>query len=125
MSPAPLPNELPRQSLARTRFDPFVGVVPARQPLPVAPPMVVAPPVVAPAPQPTAPALNYRYLGRLVDPTGKVSVYLAKGAKELLVEVGTQLDEGYVVEALGADAIRLHYPPLDTRAVINIPPGKE
>jgi hypothetical protein len=65
--------------------------------------------------------LNYRYLGQMTDPTGQHLVYLSGPTKEIAVAVGTRLDEGYVVEAITGDAVRLHYPPLDARAVIPLP----
>jgi hypothetical protein len=115
-----LPSTLPAMILDKADFDPFVGQQPqpsTTPPKPAPAPVVVAPP----PPAPTAPALPYRYLGQMVDPSGKRYVYLGKADKEMPVAVGTQLDEGYVVEAIAADGVHVHYPPLDTRAVISIP----
>lgn len=48
---------------------------------------------------------------------------LARGDTSTTVEVGTRLDEGYVVESIGSDAVRLVYPPLGTSVDILIPPA--
>ena len=119
---APLPDRLNAAPLEKSRFDPFVGVQP---PPPPAPKVVAAPVVEAPAPPPPPPTLNYRYLGQMTDPSGQQYVYLAKPDKDVPVTVGTRLDEGYVVEAITADAVRVVYPPLDSRAVIPIPPSRD
>jgi len=121
--PATLPSHLPTATLDPANFDPFVGAQPPPPPPPKPQPMPVV--VAPPPPAPTAPPLTYRYLGQMVDPSGKRLVYLGKGDKDVLVAVGTLLDEGYVVEAISADGIQLHYPPLDVRAVINIPPARD
>jgi len=116
----PLPP-VTRGSLEKASFDPFVGV----QPPPPAPPAAApAPkPFVGPlyVPPPSAPSLNYRYLGQMVDPAGQRLVYLAGPQKDVAVSVGTRLDEGYVVEAIAEDGVRLHYAPLDARVVIPLP----
>jgi hypothetical protein len=121
----PLPHRLPGIALAKADFDPFVGAQP-----PAPPPPDPPAPVQAPAPPPpSAPPLDYRYLGRMVDPAGKHYVYLGRtgdaAASAIAVSVGTRLDEGYVVEAISTDSIRLVYPPLDTHIAIDIPAAQE
>ena len=123
-SPPPsLPQHLAVLSLAKSTFDPFAGV----QPPPPPPPSVPAPAAVEKAPPPlppAAPPFNYRYLGRMVDPSGKPFVYLGRtngdDSAVIAVGVGSRLDEGYVVETIRNDGIRLVYPPLDTHVVIDI-----
>ena len=66
------------------------------------------------------PALAH-HLGQFIDPQGQRKVYLARPDKDLLVEAGTRLDEGYRVEAITDDEIRLVYEPLQQRTVIRIP----
>ncbi len=97
---AAVPARLPEQPLEPADRDPFA--------IPQPPP-------------PQAPALNYRYLGQFIDPQGQRKVYLARPDKDLLVEAGTRLDEGYRVEAITDDEIRLVYEPLQQRTVIRIP----
>ncbi len=115
-----LPSRLTSVTLDAANFDPFVGVVPPPPPPP--PPQVVAPP--PPPPPPAPPPFNYRYLGRMLDPSGNELVYLANAARTVPVTVGTRLDEGYVVESIGLESITFHYPALDTRTVISIPPAR-
>jgi hypothetical protein len=116
-----LPARLPVHSLDKSDFDPFVGL----QPTPAAAPPLAPPPkpFVGPiyVPPPPPPSIQYRYLGQMIDPTGKQVVYLARPDKEVPVSVGTHLDEGYVVEAITAEGVRLHYPALDARTVVPIP----
>jgi hypothetical protein len=112
---ATVPARLAEQPLEPADRDPFsIPQPPAPPPPPPAPP----PP---PPPAPQAPALNYRYLGQIIDPQGQRKVYLARPDKDLLVEAGTRLDEGYRVESITDDEIRLVYEPLQQRAVIRIP----
>lgn len=114
-----LPERLPVHTLDKATFDPFVGL----QPPPPPPPKIVVAPVVVSAPMP--PQLAYRYLGQMTDPSGQQRHFLARMDKDVPVAVGTLLDEGYVVEAITTDAIRLHYPPLNTRVEIRIPPSRD
>lgn len=113
-----LPERLAAPALDQASFDPFIG---AQPPAPPAPRPVVGPIDVPPAPPPAPPALTYRYLGQMTDPAGKQLHYLARADKDVTVGVGTQLDEGYVVEAITHDAIRLHHIALNVRVQITIP----
>lgn len=60
----------------------------------------------------------------MLDPEGSRKVYLIRADKDVLVQSGTRLEEGYVVEAITDDEIRLIYEPLQQRAVIRIPPAQ-
>ena len=120
---ATLSHRLSTQHLEPARFDPFVGVLPPAPPPPKPAPVVAMPP--PPPPAPMAPPLAYRYLGRMIDPSGAQLVYLARAEAAVAVAVGARLEEGYVVEEIGPAGIRLHYPPLDAHAVIPVPPEPE
>lgn len=61
----------------------------------------------------------------MADPDGTQRLYLSRGEETLDVTVGTRLDDGYVVTAIEADTVQLHYPPLDVTAVIPIPAAPE
>ncbi|MED5621552.1 hypothetical protein [Ideonella sp. BN130291] len=67
--------------------------------------------------------MSYRYLGQMVDPSGKQVVYLSRGDHDVAVSVGTRLDEGYVVEAITPDGVRLNYPPLHAQVTVPVPPS--
>ncbi|WP_056193252.1 hypothetical protein [Pelomonas sp. Root1237] len=58
----------------------------------------------------------------MLDPDGHQKIYLARQNKDVLVEPGMVLEEGYRVEAITDDEIRLLHEALQQRAVIRIPP---
>jgi hypothetical protein len=120
----PLSEHLQTHSPESSSFDPFVGVHP---PPPVAVLASAAPPFVGPlyVPPPPPPAINYRYMGQLVDPAGKQLIYLARPDKEVLITVGTGLDEGYVVESISSEGVRLLHPPTKNAVLIPLPQGEE
>lgn len=116
--PPPIPGRLPEAALEAADRDPFMI------PPPPPPPAPSPPPPPPPPPAAVAPPLNYRYLGSMLDPEGSRKVYLIRADKDVLVQSGTRLEEGYVVEAITDDEIRLIYEPLQQRAVIRIPPAQ-
>lgn len=73
---------------------------------------------------PKLPVLNLRFLGRMVTPAGEQLLYLARGDAAVVVGVGDRLDEGYVVESLGAEGVTLVYPELSAKVVVPIPPQR-
>lgn len=117
----PLPRELAPILVEPARRDIFAAVEP---PAPKASPPPPPPPapVIAPPP-PAPPSLSLRYLGAMITPTGERLVLLARGDASIPVQVGTRLEEGYVVESIGTDSIRLFYPPLGSVVDIPIPPA--
>lgn len=121
-APLHLPAELPAPVLERAEFDPFLGV-PGLAVTPAKPVPALAPlPAMAPAPLvAAAPPMNYRYLGQMIDPAGRVWHYLARAEASFLVEAGSRLDDGYVVQAIDAAGVRLHHPATDVYAVIPVP----
>ena len=111
-----LPAQLSGKSIEPSVFDPFAGVLPP-PPLPVA--KAVAP--VAEI-KPAAPPVNYRYLGQMLDPSGQWLVYLSgPDGREVPVRVGTRLPEGYEVESIKDDGVRLRYPAFEAYSLIPIP----
>ena len=119
----PLPTELAALTLEPAKRDVFV---PVTAPVPPAPTVrASAPPPEPPPALPQAPPIQLRYLGTMLDPSGKRLVYLARGDAAVLVGVGDRLDEGYVVESFTADSVVLIDPPLNARATIPIPPAPQ
>src|SRR5438105_6549198 len=116
-----LPHHIDAMSIEPARRDIFVPVEPAA-PKPAAPTAPVAP-APLPPPSPTAPPVAWRYLGAMVTPAGERLVMLARGDTTTMVQPGLRLDDGYVVEAISSDAVRLVYPPLGSMAEIPIPPA--
>lgn len=117
----PLPPSLPRADIGKAVADPFAGPLAAAPPPPPVPKPLTGPVYESP---PAPPSLNYRFLGQMTDPAGQRWVYLARPDKDVRITVGTRLDEGYVVEAITSDHVRLHYPPLGARAQIVVPPAR-
>jgi hypothetical protein len=124
---APLPRSLDAWQLEAAARDPFVPYTP---PAPAEPPPPSEPqqhkPVTSepvPEPTPTAPPMDYRFLGRMLTPEGRPITLLARGDATIEVQPGQQLEDGYRVEAVSAQAIRLVYPSLGTVVDVNIPPA--
>lgn len=122
---APLPAELPRIELdATAAANPFAVLPPSAAVAPRPPPAPL--PAVAAAPVPPAPpSVSQRFLGRMTDPDGSVSVYLAEGDRALRVSVGTRLDNGYRITAIGETALNLQHESLGALAEIPVPPPAE
>jgi hypothetical protein len=115
---ASLPSDLPRIAAEPAKRDIFVPYAPptaAATPVPM--PVVAATP---PPPQPQAPSITVRFLGSMTNPNGQRVTYLARGDAAVSVSVGAQLEEGYVVSAIAADAVTLTHPGTQTRVTVPI-----
>jgi hypothetical protein len=66
----------------------------------------------APA-KPEAPALPFRYLGKLIE-DGKLSVFLANGAESLTVTAGSRIGD-YRVDKVTESEVQFTYLPLKTK----------
>lgn len=119
----PLPAELPAFSLDAATRD-ILASREAAAPVPavVARPVPPAPAAAEP-PAPQAPPLQLRYAGSMRAPDGRRIVYLSRDDASFEVAVGDRLDEGYVVETIGEEAISLVYPPLGTKVTVAMPPA--
>jgi hypothetical protein len=91
-------------------------------PLSVAPPAPTAPPPPAEQPPPSGPALTHRFFGRVVGPDGQLLTLLTRTGDPIAISEGMALDDGYVVESVRADAVRLVYPPLGVIVELPLPP---
>jgi hypothetical protein len=124
----PLPARWEAPLLPSAARNPFGAVIRAEAPKPApvaAPPKLMAvqtPPPVATAPAPSLPTFSYRYLGRMVDPLGQRVLYLAKGDSAVVVQQGTQLSEGYVVDTVSESTIEIVNTATQQRHLIAIPP---
>jgi hypothetical protein len=67
--------------------------------------------------------MNWRALGSMVAPDGARLVWLTRGAEEITVTAGMQLDDGYVVQGVAAEEIVLAYPPLGATVHLPLPRG--
>ena len=129
-SAQPLPARWDVPMLEAARRNPFGGDAPAL-PTPAAaptpPPKLVVPqqPVIVAAAAPPAPIaapFGYRYVGRMVDPTGQRVLYVARGDAVVTVQAGTQLTDGYVVDTVSEAAIEFVHTTTQQRHTIAIPP---
>jgi hypothetical protein len=118
---APLPPAIEPTIVEPARRDIFTAVQPPAPPPPPPPKPFVGPPL--PPPPPAPPPLNWRFVGSMTTPAGERLVMLSRGGDNAtVVQPGTRLDDGYVVESIGGDAIRLSYPPLGAVVDLPLPP---
>lgn len=120
----PLPSHYEPIAIESAQRDIFALVAAPAPPSPpvarpVPPPLTVAPSLPSP---PVAPPMSLRYLGGMVTPEGRQLVLLAKGETSVSVQPGTRLDDGYLVQSVSREAVRLVYPPTGTEVDIPIPP---
>jgi hypothetical protein len=99
--------------------DPFASTPPAP---PAALRYQLAAPSAAEPPPPSAPALAHRFFGRVVGPDGQLLTLLTRTGEPVAISDGMTLDDGYVVEAVRADAVRLVYPALGSVVELPLPP---
>lgn len=72
-----------------------------------------------PPPASSAPALPFRYVGRL-EQNGKAEVLLMRGSLLFSVAEGEEIDGEYRVERIGRAAIRFTYLPGSTKQVLDL-----
>ena len=116
---SPLPAALEPLAIEPATRDPFVPY----EPPPVSSPPLPDPP--APPIPPLAPPLSYRLLGAMTGPDGYRVTFLLKGESAVPIAVGTVLDEGYRVDSVEGDAIRLRHLDHGTEVTIPVPPPPE
>ena len=73
----------------------------------------------APPPAPAAPALPFKYFGKLTQ-NGKTEVYVMRGDELLTVTAGQKIDHEYSVESITESAIGFTYLPLKTRQSLEL-----
>jgi len=83
---------------------------------PVAQPVAAPPP---PPPAPTAPALPFTYLGRMVD-AGVTTVFLAQQHVSLAVKTGDTINNVYRVDQITDTTVSLTYLPLNAKQQLNL-----
>jgi hypothetical protein len=102
-----------KDELAAATVDPFSR----RSFEPAAP----APGAAAQAPaKPTAPALPFTYLGKLIE-DGKLEVFLGRGDDSYSVVAGRKIGSDYRVDKVTETSVTFTYLPLKTKQVLDIP----
>ncbi|MGG7054215.1 hypothetical protein [Nitrosomonas sp. ANs5] len=81
--------------------------------------LIVRPAAPAPAPAPTAPPLQFKYLGR-VSEGQKTRIFLTQLDKNHVAAVGERIDDKYRVDRIREDAIELTYLPLGIKQTLLI-----
>lgn len=119
-----LPSELAPVRVGaagRDLFAPASALRPARA-VPSAPVVpAAAPPTPAVAPPPAAPRPAYRYAGSMTGPDGQRHTWLGRSDGAVRVEPGQQLDDGYRVDGVTAEAISLSHAGQGTSVSIPVP----
>ena len=70
--------------------------------------------------QQTAPALPFRYVGRLLE-KGKTQVLLMRGERLYSIAAGERIGDDYRVEHIGDASISFTYLPLKLRQSMDLP----
>lgn len=86
-------------------------------PPPPAPPVETIP---VPPPRPQAPALPFRFLGKISEPGEKPAFLLAHGERVISVSVGDTIGKNYLVEKHEGDKLYFMYKPLKVRQSISV-----
>lgn len=113
----PLPADLEPIAVEPALRDPFSPVKPPAPnppaPVPANPPMqpVMAASLEVP---PQVPPTRARVLGTMVTPDGRRLVLMLVGDAVSVASAGLPLDNGYVVQAVEREAVRVVYPPTGT-----------
>jgi hypothetical protein len=105
-----------REPIALPNSDPFDPRLP--------PPAVPMPQVVsvAPlAPPPEAPSMPYQFMGRVQGVDGKVTVFLSRENRLVMVKAGDTLEGQYYINRIDADGIDVTYLPMEKLQRVAIP----
>jgi hypothetical protein len=87
---------------------------------PPPPPPAPAPPPPAPPPPPQAPALPFKYMGRMEESATRSIWYLTQGEHLVVVATGDVIDATYKVEGFANGQLRFRYLPLDVQQTLAI-----
>lgn len=109
-----------RRILAPAARDAFAAFAPPPPPAPPPAP-AAAKQGEPPPPPPAAPILNLRFAGRMLAPDGSQIIFATLGNDTVMLAAGASLSNGYRVEKVSATGVELVYPPLSTRARLDIP----
>lgn len=110
-------NRAPTTELEHNVF--AVPTPPAPPPPPSPPRVAVSPPVIAaPPPKPSAPALPFRFLGKMVD-RGTTILFLSQGTQNLSVRQGELIGDSYRLEQIDDTSATFVYIPLHEQQTLS------
>jgi hypothetical protein len=113
---APPLNRNPLGPVSRDPFAPAEPITP--QPLQAS----VDSPTPAQPVQESPPALNLRFDGRMISPSGVAMIFASFGGDTaMILSMGQALPNGYVVKSITDHAVEFDYPPLGTSARLELP----
>lgn len=112
-----LPVELSRNPLEPASRDPFSGTQPVQEPIAPPPRQIVM------APLPSAPQFELVFAGRMTSPDGQQTIFARHGSETLSLAEGKTLSNGYRVLSITDQAVEFEYPPLNTKARLELPPA--
>lgn len=75
--------------------------------------------------QPPPPPQPYAYLGRMRSPAGVPMVLLGNGEQTVVATAGLALDNGYIIERIGPDAVYLQHAAPNAPRQLPLPPPTE
>ena len=78
------------------------------------------PPPPVPPPPPSAPPLPFTFLGKIQEPQGKPTIFLAGENRVYLVREGETIDNTYSVDGIENGKLELTYLPLKIKQYINV-----
>jgi hypothetical protein len=109
-------GEIPLERLKRTKMPVKKTDVFGAKSWYVPPP----PPPPAPPPPPTAPPLPFSFLGKIQEPTGKVTIFLSGVDRVYLVSTGQTIDNTYHVDGIEEGKLALTYLPLQIKQFLDM-----
>jgi hypothetical protein len=77
--------------------------------------------VAAVQPKPEAPAMPFRYMGKVVD-NGQIEILLLRGDEHFVVRPGQKIDAEYRLDKATASALTITYLPMKARQTLEITP---
>ena len=119
LAAAPLPAHWPQPNVEAAPRNPFLATPP-----PAPKPVVVAVKAPPSAPPPPPPVSDYRFWGRMNVSGGQRLTYVSRGeaGNPVAIDVGTRLEDGWSVDAIGDNAIVLVHAATQQRSTLSIPP---
>lgn len=77
----------------------------------------------APAAEPPAPPppMNWRYLGQMTSPDNQRQIFLTKGDQAVPIEAGQRLGDGFTVDAVTLESVRLRHMDYGVQYLISLP----
>jgi len=73
----------------------------------------------APPPAPTAPPLQFKYIGKAIS-ENKTWVFLSEAGENYVTKLGGHIEDRYRIDAVDDETVKLTYLPLNAKQTLNI-----